>query len=144
MLMRKRSAQLQNQAPDYGTLRLNYLYLQCVRRNMPMAKLPLKLLNALDCSVEQNGTGLTVVRALEPDDSSRAQRMGRALKRIWMSKKNEDVFAYFPHQGKQKPKKEKEEEAVTQQSDEAEEAMMQAGISKKDVLYLRNAESNAF
>jgi hypothetical protein len=138
--MRKPSTQPQNRISDYSKLVLNYLYLQSVRRNISMAKLPPDMLKEYGCTVEHNGVGVSFIRVAEPQCSNGStERRKRDLTRIWMSKKNEDVFGYKLHKGKRPAKKEAEEEA-TPKSDDAEEAIMQIGLAPKDILVLKRAE----
>jgi len=135
--MGKPLAQPQNQTLDYRKLVLNYLYLQSVRRNISMAKLPPDMLQEFGCTVEHNGVGVSFIRVAEPQCSNDGtERRKRDLTRIWMSKKNEDVFGYKLHKGKRPAKKEAEEEA-TPKSDDAEEAIMQIGLAPKDILVLK-------
>ena len=140
MLMGKPSAQPQNQILDYRKLVLNYLYLQSVRRNISMAKLPPDMLKELGCTVEHNGIGISFIRVKEPKlPNGRSERRKQGLKRIWMSKKNEDVFGYKLHKGK-RPKKKEDEEEAAHQPDDAEETIRQIGLAQKDILALKRAE----
>jgi len=146
--MGKPSTQPQNRISEYSKLVLNYLYLQSVRRNISMAKLPPDMLKEYGCKVEHNGVGVSFIRVAEPKrpNGSTDRRMQR-LKRIWMSKKNEDVFGYKLHKGKRPAKKETDDEQAAHQSDDAEDAIRQIGLAQKDLLVLkkgpgqRNAES---